>query len=63
MILEIKHITGIGLAIGGLGHYIFPEFSGLFSAPIKTSIEHRELLSMISFIGGMILIYMPTDLK
>lgn len=53
----------MGLIIGGIGQYLFPEFTGVLGSPIKTSIEHRELIGTIAFIGGLILLYMPTDIK
>lgn len=43
---------------------MFPEFNGVFSGPVKTSIEHRELIGTIAFVGGLILFYMLTyDVK
>ncbi len=43
---------------------MFPEFNGIFSGPVKPSIEHRELIGTIAFVGGLILFYMPTyDMK
>lgn len=63
MLLAIKHSVSMGLIIGGIGQYLFPEFTGVLGSPIKTSIEHRELIGTIAFIGGLILLYMPTDMK
>ena len=57
----VKDAIGIGLAIGGIGTYLFPEFNGVFSGPIKTSTEHRELLGLLSFIGGVGIYFMKTD--
>lgn len=51
------------MIIGGMGQYMFPEFSGAFGSPTKTSIEHRELIGTLAFVGGLILFYMPTDIK
>lgn len=53
----------MGLIIGGGCQYLFPEFTGVFGSPIKTSIEHRELIGTLAFLGGLILLYMPSDLK
>ena len=53
----------MGLIIGGAGQYLFPEFTGLLGSPIKTSVEHRELIGTLAFLGGLILLYMPTELK
>ena len=63
MFREIKNGLSIGMIIGGIAQYLFPEFNGLFSSPIKTSIEHRELVAAIVFVGGLIIFYMPTDIK
>ncbi len=61
MLIALKQSLGLGLIVGGLGQYLFPEFTGVFGAAIKVSIEHRELIGTISFIGGLIIFYMPTD--
>jgi hypothetical protein len=63
MLLTIKIGLSIGCIIGGIGQYIFPEYTGAFGSPIKTSIEHRELIGAIAFFAGLILFYMPTDFK
>jgi len=63
MLLNLKYGVSMGLIIGGACQYLFPEFTGLFGSPIKTSIEHRELIGSMSFIGGLILLYMPTEIK
>ncbi len=63
MLFAIKNGLSMGLIIGGAGQYLFPEFTGAFGSPIKTSIEHRELIGTLAFLGGLILLYMPTDLK
>jgi hypothetical protein len=63
MLFAIKHGLSMGLIIGGAGQYLFPEFTGVLGSPIKTSIEHRELIGTLAFLGGLILLYMPTDLK
>jgi hypothetical protein len=64
MLFALKNGLSIGLIIGGALQYMFPEFNGAFSGPIKTSIEHRELIGTIAFIGGLILFYMLTyDVK
>lgn len=53
----------MGLIIGGDGQYLFPEFTGVLGSPLKTSIEHRELIGTLAFLGGLILFYMPTNIK
>ena len=58
-----KNSLGIGLIFGGIAQYAFPEYTGVFGSAIKTSIEHRELIGAIGFIGGLILFYMPTAIK
>ena len=63
MLITIKNGLSIGMIIGGMGQYMFPEFSGAFGSPTKTSIEHRELIGTLAFVGGLILFYMPTDIK
>jgi hypothetical protein len=64
MLFVLKNGLSIGLIIGGALQYLFPEFNGTFGQPIKTSIEHRELIGTIAFIGGLILFYMLTyDIK
>jgi len=63
MLFAIKIGLSMGLIIGGAGQYLFPEFTGVFGSPIKTSIEHRELIGTLAFLCGLILLYMPTDLK
>lgn len=64
MLFALKHGLSIGLIIGGASQYLFPEFTGAFGQPIKTSIEHRELIGTIAFIGGLILFYILTyDIK
>lgn len=60
--LFLKTTLGIGLVVGGIGKYCFPEFNGLLDEPVKTSLEHSQLLGLIGFIGGLIIIFMPTDL-
>ncbi len=55
----VKDSVGIGLVIGGLGSYMFPEFNGLFGGPLKTTIEHREMLGLIAFIGGVVVYFIP----
>jgi len=61
MTKSFKESLGIGLVVGGLGMYLFPEFTGVLSGPPKTSTEHRELIGTISFIGGLLLYFMPTE--
>ena len=64
MLFTIKYGLSIGLIGGGALQYLFPEFTGAFGQPIKTSIEHRELIGAIAFIGGLILFYILTyDIK
>jgi len=64
MIFALKNGLIKGMIIGGALQYLFPEFNGTFGQPIKTSIEHRELIGTIAFIGGLILFYMLTyDIK
>ncbi len=60
--LVLKTSLGMGLLVGGIGKYFFPEFNGLLSGPVKTSLEHGELMGLISLIGGAIIFFMPTDL-
>ncbi len=56
----VKDSLGIGLIIGGLVTYMFPEFNGLFGGPLTTTIEHREMLGLISFIGGVVVYFIPS---
>lgn len=64
MLYALKNGLSIGMIIGGAGQYMFPEFTGSFGQPIKTSIEHRELIGTIVFVGGLILFYILTyDVK
>ena len=63
MLLDLKYGVSMGLIIGGACQYLFPEFTGVFGSPIKTSIEHRELIGTLAFLGGLLLLYMPSDLK
>lgn len=64
MLYALKNGLSIGMIIGGAGQYMFPEFTGAFGQPIKTSIEHRELIGTIVFVGGLILFYILTyDVK
>ena len=64
MIFALKNGLSIGLIIGGALQYMFPESNGAFGQPIRTSIEHRELIGTIAFIGGLILFYILTyDIK
>ena len=60
MLFALKNGLSIGLIIGGALQYLFPEFNGAFGQPIKTSIEHRELIGTIAFIGGLVLFYILT---
>jgi hypothetical protein len=48
----MKHGLSIGLIVGGLLAYLFPEFNGAFGKTVTTSIEHRELIGIILFVGG-----------
>jgi hypothetical protein len=57
----MKQGLSIGLIIGGLLQYIFPDFNGLFGKSVTTSIEHRELVGVIVFIGGLLLFYLPSN--
>jgi len=59
---KIKNGVSIGLIFGGLISYAFPDISSLLSSR-QTSIEHKELIGIISFIGGLIVFYMPTHIK
>lgn len=59
---KIKNGASIGLIFGGLLNYAFPEIVSTLSST-RTSIEHKELIGIISFIGGLIVFYMPTDVK
>jgi len=64
MLFALKNGLSIGLLIGGSLQYTFPEFTVAFGQPIKTSIEHRELIGTIAFIGGLVLFYILTyDVK
>ena len=63
MFLRLKISFSVGMIIAGSLQYFFPEFTGIFGSPIKTSIEHRELIGILVFTAGMILFYMPTDIK
>ena len=58
---SLKFGLSLGLIIGGAVQYFFPEFTGAFGSTIKSSIEHRELVGAIFFIGGLILFYMLTS--
>ena len=60
--LVLKTSLGGGLVVAGIVKWFFPEFNGLLAGPVKTTIEHGELLGLISFIGGSIIFFMPTDL-
>lgn len=57
----MKNALGIGLIIADILQYTFPEFNEIFREPVLTSNEHRELVGMIMFIGGLILFYMPSN--
>ena len=59
---KIKNGASIGLIFGGALSYAFPEIFSTLSST-KTSFEHKELIGVISFIGGLIVFYMPTDVK
>jgi hypothetical protein len=59
---KIKNGASIGLIFGGMLSYAFPEIISTISST-KTSIEHKELIGIISFIGGLIVFYMPTYVK
>lgn len=61
--LVLKVGLGIGMVVGGMMKLLFPEFNGFFSGPVKTSLEHNELMGLISLIGGVIIFFMPTDLN
>ena len=66
ILLAIKQGVSIGLIIGGAGQYLFPDFFGLLGiihSPIKTSLEHRELVGTLAFLGGLILFYMPSEIR
>ena len=58
---KIKNGVSIGLIFGGLISYAFPDISSLLSNR-QTSIEHKELIGIISFIGGVIIFYMPSNI-
>jgi uncharacterized protein YjeT (DUF2065 family) len=51
------------MILGGLSQYLFPDSIAIIGSVSSTSIEHRELIGILTFFVGMILFYMPTDIK
>jgi hypothetical protein len=63
ILFSIKIGSSIGMILGGLGQYLFPDSIAIIGSVSSTSIEHRELIGILTFFVGMILFYMPTDIK
>ena len=61
ILFSIKIGSSVGMIFGGLGQYLFPESISIFGSVSGTPIDHRELVGIVTFIGGIILFYMPTD--
>lgn len=61
--LEAKIGLSVGLMLGGLLSFFFPEFNGFFSDPLKITIAEGRIIGSILFVGGAVLLFMPSDLK
>jgi hypothetical protein len=49
---------GIGLIIGGIGSWYFPQFQGVFFEPANVTTGEGRIIAAILFVGGLLLYFL-----